>query len=75
VSRPAEAEAGEQPEPRFEELQAELEDIVGRLERGDVPVDEALRLWRRGEELYRLCVARLDAAEGQVEELSRDPSR
>lgn len=53
----------------FEELQQELEAIVARLEQGDVPVDEAIALWRRGDELYRACVARLDAAELQVEEL------
>jgi exodeoxyribonuclease VII small subunit len=53
----------------FEELQQELEAIVARLEQGDVPVDEAIALWRRGDELYRACAARLDAAELQVEEL------
>ena len=37
----------------FEELQRELDDIVAKLERGDVPLDEALALWRRGEELHR----------------------
>ena len=57
-------------ETSFEELQAELELVFGRLERGDVPVDEALQLWQRGEELLRLCRARLEAAEGRVEELS-----
>jgi exodeoxyribonuclease VII small subunit len=57
-------------EPSFEAAQHELEQIVARLERGDVAVDEALALWRRGEELYRLCLARLDAAAGRVEELA-----
>jgi exodeoxyribonuclease VII small subunit len=57
-------------EPSFEELQRELEEIVGRLERGDVHVDEAIRLWQRGEELYRRCAAMLEAAEGRVEELA-----
>ena len=57
-------------EATFEQLQAELEQIVGRLERGDVPVDEALQLWQRGEELLRLCRERL-SAEGRVEELAR----
>jgi len=33
-------------------------------------LDEALRLWQRGEELYRLCRERLDAAEGKIEELA-----
>ena len=48
VERPAVSE-----ERSFEELQRELEEIVTRLERGDVPVDEAIALLRRGEELYR----------------------
>ena len=38
-------------EPSFEELQRELAAAVARLEQGDVPVDEAIALWRRGEEL------------------------
>lgn len=59
-------------EEPFEELQRELEDVVGRLERGDVPVDEAIALWRRGEELYRRCAAILETAEGRVEELAAE---
>ena len=54
----------------FEELQRELEEIVSRLERGDVPVDEAIGLFRRGEELYKACVSRLQDVELQVEELT-----
>ena len=54
----------------FEEAQRELEEIVQRLERGDAPLDEALELWERGEELYRLCKERLDTAEGKIEELA-----
>ncbi len=57
-------------EPRsFEELQRDLEEIITRLERGDVPVDDAVALFRRGEQLYAECVARLQGAELQVEEL------
>ena len=52
-------------EARFEDLQAELNEIVGRLERGDVPVDEALELWQRGDELLRLCRERLALAEAE----------
>jgi exodeoxyribonuclease VII small subunit len=60
------------PERSFEELQRELDDLVVRLERGDVPLDEALALWQRGEELYRACVERLDRAELRIEELRTD---
>ena len=55
----------------FEELQRELDDLVARLERGDVPLDEAVALWRRGEELHRVCVERLDRAELAIEELQQ----
>ena len=58
-------------QPPFERAQRELEQIVERLERGNVALDDALRLWERGEELYRSCIAQLDAAQGKVEELVR----
>jgi exodeoxyribonuclease VII small subunit len=64
------AGAGISAEPSFEEARTELEEIVARLERGDVAVDQALELWRRGEELYRLCLAKLDVVAGRVEELA-----
>jgi exodeoxyribonuclease VII small subunit len=54
----------------FEGAQKELEQIVHRLETGEAPLDEALKLWERGEELYRFCKERLDAAEGKIEELA-----
>jgi exodeoxyribonuclease VII small subunit len=57
-------------QPTFEEAQRELEQIVHRLESGDAPLDEALRLWERGEQLYRLCRDRLDQAEGKIEQLA-----
>jgi exodeoxyribonuclease VII small subunit len=55
----------------FEEAQRELESIVERLERGQAGLDETIKLWERGEELYRVCVERLDAARGRIEELAR----
>jgi exodeoxyribonuclease VII small subunit len=58
-------------EPTFEQAQAELEQIVERLEQGQASLDEALSLWERGEQLYALCRAKLDAAQGRVEELAR----
>ena len=58
-------------EPTFEEAQRELESIVQRLESGDASLDEAITLWERGEELYRLCSTKLDSAQGRIEELAR----
>ncbi|MBA2358718.1 MAG: exodeoxyribonuclease VII small subunit [Actinobacteria bacterium] len=58
-------------ELRFEEAQRELESIVERLERGEATLEESIGLWERGEDLYRLCLSRLDAAQGRIEELVR----
>ena len=58
-------------EPSFEQAQAELEQIVERLERGDVGLEELTSLWERGEELYRRCAAQLTDAQGRIEELAR----
>jgi exodeoxyribonuclease VII small subunit len=58
-------------EPTFESAQRELDAIVERLESGEGSLDEAIRLWERGEELYRFCLARLDRAQGRIEELAR----
>jgi exodeoxyribonuclease VII small subunit len=53
----------------FEEARKELEQIVAELESGRASLEEAVTLWERGEALYRHCVAKLDAAQGKVEEL------
>jgi exodeoxyribonuclease VII small subunit len=58
-------------EPTFEDAQRELDQIVEQLERGEVDLGEAIKLWERGEELYKQCLARLDAAHGKIEELAR----
>ena len=53
-------------EPTFEQAQAELEQIVERLERGDVGLEELTKLWERGEELYRRCAGQLTDAQGRL---------
>ena len=58
------------PEPTFQDAQAELEQIVERLEHGDVELEELAKLWERGEELYRRCAEQLTAAQGKIEELA-----
>jgi exodeoxyribonuclease VII small subunit len=57
-------------EQTFEAAEKELAEIVDKLERGEASLDEAIALWERGEQLYRFCLARLDAAQGKVEELA-----
>jgi exodeoxyribonuclease VII small subunit len=58
----------------FEQALAALERIVEDLERGDVPLDQSIRIYERGEALKRHCDALLRAAEDKVEKirLSRD---
>ena len=58
-------------EQTFEAAEKELEGIVERLERGSASLDEAIALWERGEELLRFCLARLDTAQGKIEELAK----
>lgn len=53
--------------PDFEAALAELEALVERLERGDLPLDEALKTFERGVELTRYCQASLKAAQQKVE--------
>jgi exodeoxyribonuclease VII small subunit len=53
----------------FEEAQKELEQIVHQLESGQADLDDAIKLWERGEELYRLCIGKLDSAQGKIEAL------
>ncbi len=55
----------------FEAAERELRTIIERLESGNVDVDEAIALWERGEALYGICRARLEAAEGRVDELEK----
>ena len=55
----------------FEDAQRELEQIVERLEHGQAPLDEAIALWERGETLYKVCLTKLDSAQGKIEELAK----
>ena len=53
----------------FEEARKELERIVAQLESGEASLEDAVALWERGEGLYRLCLGKLDSAQGKIEEL------
>jgi len=53
--------------PDFEEALGELETLVERLEHGDLPLDEALKLFERGVALTRHCQTSLQAAQQKVE--------
>lgn len=51
----------------FEDALRALEDIVRKLESGEVPLDATITLYERGEALRRHCQARLDAAQARIE--------
>lgn len=53
----------------FEKALGELEQIVARLERGDVPLDESIAIYERGEALKAHCEALLKSAEMKVEKV------
>ena len=57
----------------FEDALRSLEDVVRRLESGDVPLDESISLYERGEELRKHCQARLDAAQARIEKIVAGP--
>ena len=60
--------------PDFEHCMAELEALVERLERGDLPLEESLKQFERGVVLARACQTALKAAEQKVEVLLKPAS-
>jgi len=58
--------------PPFETALKELEAIVQRLERGDLALEESLKLYEDGVRLARLCHAKLEEAEGRIEQLVKN---
>jgi exodeoxyribonuclease VII small subunit len=57
----------------FEEALAELEKIVQRLEAGDVPLEDSIRIYERGAALKAHCEAKLKAAQLKVEQIVVGP--
>ncbi len=56
----------------FEQAYAQLEEIVARLETGDLTLDESVALYERGQQLAKMCGERLDAAELRVRQITGD---
>ena len=56
----------------FEKDLKRLEDIVAKMEEGDIPLDESMKLFEEGVKLSRLCSERLDKAEKKVEIITAD---
>ena len=58
---------------RFEENMQRLEQIVRAMERGDVPLEESIKLFQEGTELVRCCGKLLDDAQLQVKKITTAP--
>ncbi|WHZ28056.1 MAG: Exodeoxyribonuclease VII small subunit [Nitrospira sp.] len=57
---------------KFEQAMARLEAIVGELEKGDLPLDESLKIFEEGIRLSKNCLRVLEEAERKVEVLVQD---
>ena len=57
--------------PSFEESLKKLETIVDQLEKGDLALEDSLKLFEEGVGLSAVCKQELDAAEGKVQSLIR----
>ena len=57
--------------PDFENSLTELEQLVAKLEKGDLPLEESLRLFERGVQLTRDCQKALTDAQAKVKLLSK----
>jgi len=57
--------------PSFEEALQQLEQIVQKLEKGELALEESLKLYEEGIRLSRLCHGKLEEAEGRIEMLMK----
>lgn len=57
----------------FEDALRALEDVVRKLESGEVPLDATITLYERGEALRKHCQTRLDAAQARIEKIVAGP--
>lgn len=57
----------------FEQAMSRLEEIVGQLEKGDAPLEDALSLFEEGTKLMKSCTLQLNKAEQKVAKLLAGP--
>lgn len=58
----------------FEQALAELEQIVDRLETGDVALEESIEIYQRGAQLRAYCDEKLKSAQARIEKITGDAS-
>lgn len=59
----------------FEDAMTKLEQIVDKLEEGDVPLEEALLFYKEGMELSKLCHDKLKSVEEQLTQIITEDGR
>ena len=59
-------------EPSFDESLQRLEHIVEQMERGDIPLEQSLKLYAEGIELSKTCAEKLQQAELTIKRLGKD---
>ena len=64
--------ASDQPSPSFEDAMAELEQLVAKMESGELPLEASVAAYQRGSELVKYCAAQLERVEKQVKVLEGD---
>ena len=56
----------------FEKAMAELEEVINKLEYGEVTLEDSIKLYERGAELKKICEAKLKEAEQKVKNITLD---
>jgi len=57
---------------KFEDALNKLEDMVDKLEAGDISLDDSLKVFEEGNELVKLCMKKLTDAEQKIKSISED---
>lgn len=64
--------ASDQPSASFEDAMAELEQLVAKMESGELPLEASVAAYQRGSELVKYCAVQLERVEKQVKVLEGD---
>lgn len=72
MAKSTEAKSKDQEDLTFDEALRQLEELAGKLEEGDIPLEDALRVYERAIGLFSLCRGRLDTMEQRIEVLTED---
>ena len=72
MAKSAEAKDKKPQDLTFDEALRQLEELAAKLEEGDIPLEDALKVYERAVGLFSLCRGRLDTMEQRVELLTED---